>query len=177
MSLTVKHFCLTNIWTEDSTGPKFKYQPKFCKWIIDKSTEDKYLNEDIGSIREKCAALSIGTTFVHTIAGIPNIIIRIVRLISFYNFWKKMKNTSSYDFWTRAKDAGLDLLRIITQPVAIIGLQLSAIYGIFRPHDGRKLYASIERAQYGRDILAPCFQPRRRRTFFGEEIAGNREAW
>ncbi|MBS4171388.1 hypothetical protein NEOC95_002136 [Neochlamydia sp. AcF95] len=44
-------------------------------------------------------------------------------------------------------------------PVALVGLELAAIYGIFTPYNGRKLYASIERAQYGKFTLAPCFQP------------------
>ena len=50
-------------------------------------------------------------------------------------------------------------MRIIATPVSILGLELAAIYGIFQPYDGRKLYASFERATYGNFILAPCFQP------------------
>jgi hypothetical protein len=64
-----------------------------------------------------------------------------------------------YSFQERLKDAGKDLLRVVTTPIALVGLELAAIYGIFNPYDGRKLYASIERAQYGNFILAPCFQP------------------
>lgn len=53
----------------------------------------------------------------------------------------------------------MDALRIIASPIAIAGLELAAIYGIIRPYDGRKLYASIERAEYRNFILVPCFQP------------------
>jgi hypothetical protein len=38
---------------------------------------------------------------------------------------------------------------------------------VFAPYDDRKLYASIERAQYGHFILAPCFQPDPKSHAFG----------
>ena len=41
----------------------------------------------------------------------------------------------------------------------IEGYELAALYGCIRPYDGRKLYATIERAMYGDSVLAPCFQP------------------
>jgi len=50
-------------------------------------------------------------------------------------------------------------LRIVATPLVLVALELSALYGIFRPYDGRKLYASFERMQYNHWILAPCFQP------------------
>lgn len=50
-------------------------------------------------------------------------------------------------------------MRILVTPLSIIGLELAAIYGLFRPYDGRKLYASLEREIYGDFVLAPCFQP------------------
>lgn len=53
------------------------------------------------------------------------------------------------------------------QPIAIIRLELAVIYGVFRPYDSRKLYATLERAQYGRHILAPCFQPGATNHLFG----------
>lgn len=64
-------------------------------------------------------------------------------------------------------DAGQDILRIIATPFSILGLELAAIYGMFRPYDGRKLYGSIERATYGKAILAPCFQPNPTSHAFG----------
>lgn len=52
-----------------------------------------------------------------------------------------------------------DFLRIILTPLAIAGLEVSALFGLLSPYDGRKLYATIERALYGTAILAPGFQP------------------
>jgi len=75
-----------------------------------------------------------------------------------------------YSFNASLKEAGKDLLRIFTTPIAYVGLELAAIYGRFRPYDGRKLYATIERAQYGHFILAPCFQPQATRHLFGGDI-------
>ncbi|MDE3055240.1 MAG: hypothetical protein KGI80_00870 [Verrucomicrobiota bacterium] len=38
------------------------------------------------------------------------------------------------------------------------------------PHDGRKLYATLERVLYGGDCLAPCFQPSAFRHLFHGNI-------
>lgn len=87
------------------------------------------------------------------------------KLISLSHFW--VKKSEKCDFKSRLKDAGKDFLRIIAQPVTLVGLELAAIYGLFRPYDGRKLYASFERAAYGDSILAPCFQPDPEKHLFG----------
>ncbi len=52
-----------------------------------------------------------------------------------------------------------DIGSIVFSPIAAVGLQLAAIYGLFSPKNGRKLYATFERCIYGRALLAPCFQP------------------
>ena len=67
-------------------------------------------------------------------------------------------------------DAGKDSLRIVAAPFSILGLELAALYGLIRPYDGRKMYATIERAMYGNPILAPCFQPEPERHAFGGDI-------
>jgi hypothetical protein len=101
----------------------------------------------------------------HPFASVFNIAYRIFKLVTFSHFWVEKKSEVNesgereYNFKARLTDAGQDLLRIVATPVAIIGLELVAIYGLFRPYDGRKLYASIERATYGNGMLAPCFQP------------------
>ena len=81
-----------------------------------------------------------------------------MKLASFLLFWVS-KGGENESFDTRLREAKLDLLRIFTSPIAILALELVAIYGIYDPMNGRKLYASIERAQYEDPILAPCFQP------------------
>jgi hypothetical protein len=88
-----------------------------------------------------------------------NLAYRVVKVASLSHFWLPNSKPSSYDLTGRLKNCAVDTLRVLTTPLAPIALQLTAIYGLFRPYDARKLYATIERAQYGNFILAPCFQP------------------
>lgn len=156
-SITLKDFQPINIWMPDLNGPKWgDRDPEF---LIDTTTTRRYWNESKGSVGLKCFLLTIGTPFVHSIASLVNIAYRIVKLISLFHFWTYKEEEQFYSFKARLEDAGQDVLRIFTTPIAIIGLELAALYGVFTPYNGRKLYASIERAQYGNFILAPCFQP------------------
>lgn len=144
-----------NKWKVDKDGPKFfNGEPRN---IIDQTTGRKYFNESKTTVGFKCFLVTLGTPIVHTIASLLNVAWRILKLVTLSHFWVPQKG--NYNFTARAKEAGKDLLRIVVTPLAIIALELSAIYGIIRPYDGRKLYASCERALYNHFILAPCFQP------------------
>ena len=156
-----------------------KYKDLEPMYVIDQSTNNKYWNESKNVTRLKCFLLTFGTPFVHTVASIANIAYRILKLVTLSHFWVKKEGEENYilklvtlsHFWVkkegeenysftaRLKDAEVDLLRIVTTPLTIVGLELSAIFGLLTPRNGRKLYASFERAQYGNFILAPCFQP------------------
>jgi len=95
---------------------------------------------------------------------------RILKLATLSHLWIRKAGEDKYNFKARVKDAAVDLLKVAIHPIVIVGLELAAIYGVFRPYDGRKLYASLERAQYGNHVLAPCFQPDPRRHLFGGDI-------
>lgn len=171
MSLSLKDFQPINHWDVDVNGEKFDRRyiergtPKF---IIDASTGKRYLNESTVVIRIKCGLLVLGTPLFHVPSGIGNIAYRAAIVFTGYHFWShKRKNKS---FSANCLATSRDGLRIIAQPFSIIGLEAASIYGIFNPHDGRKLYASIEKAQYGSDILAGCFQPKPKQHFFGGDI-------
>ncbi len=165
-------FNLISEWHVEENGEKYdccpnhRGQPKF---LIDESTGRKYLNESKGCVRGKCILLSLGTPFVHPIVSIANIVYRVLKIISFANFWLP-KEGDNYDFKGRLKDTGIDLARIVLTPITIIALELSSIYGWFSPYNGRKLYATIERAAYGNFILAPCFQPDPKKHALGGDI-------
>lgn len=163
MSLTIRDFIPVNQWHADVLGKKFK-ETDIPKYIIDSNTGRKYLNETNVTIRIKCLGLAIGTPFAHIPFGALNIAFRTVRVFSWENCCRK--EGEEYDHSSRLNDG----LRIIGQPFAIIGLECAAIYGIFRPHDGRKLYASLELAQYERSILAPCFHPKPEKHLLGGDI-------
>ncbi|KIC74701.1 hypothetical protein DB42_AZ00560 [Neochlamydia sp. EPS4] len=156
-STTLANFQLINGWKPALDSAK--WSDGSPKYLIDTSTGRKYWNEPKNSVRFKCFLLILGTPIVHSLASLVNTAYRIVKLASFSHFWTGKATENSYSFKGRLKDAGQDLLRVVTPPVVLVGLELAAIYGIFTPYNGRKLYASIERAQYGKFTLAPCFQP------------------
>ena len=149
-------------WKELKNGEKWPNGAP--KYLVDMSTGDmktgrKYWNESKDLVSFKCLLLILGTPIYHFMASLLNVAYRIVKLVSFFHFWVDKEGEKSYSLKERFKDAGQDLLRIVVTPIAIIGLEFTAIYGVFSPYNGRKLYASIERAQYERYIVAPCFQP------------------
>ena len=140
------------------------------KYILDQTTGRRYLNESKGTVRMKCFLLLLGTPIVHSIGLIVNVAYRALRLLTLYHFWKDIGEDIHYDFGARVYDAGTDFLRICTSQIAFFGLQVAALYGVLTPYNGRKLYATIERAQYGRSILAPCFQPEPKYHLMGGDI-------
>ena len=157
-SSILDEFQLVNKWTHKD------------KSVVDETTGRLYLNDSEGTVRFKCLALCVGTPIVHLVAGVLNIAYRVIRLISGFHFWKTVKDEREYDFEVRCEDFKMDVLKIVANPFALIGLELAALYGIFMPYDGRKLYASIERSVYGGAVLAPCFQPNAQKHLFGGDI-------
>ncbi len=166
MSITIKDFQPINRWDVDYMGEAYLGgNPKF---VIDRSTGKKYLNESKSVIKFKCILLAIGTPFVHIPCAIGNMAYRVAIVSSGYRFWSEEGRNQCFS--TNCLETSIDGLRVITQPVSFIGLEAASIYGLIKPRDGRKLYASIEKAQYGSDILAPCFQPRSQQHLFGGDI-------
>jgi len=168
-------FKLVSQWSVEENGEKFQNccpshggQPK---WLIDGSTGRKYLNESKGCVRTKCILLTLGTPLYHSIAAMAMVVSKIFRVITFANFWLP-KEGDGYNFKGRLKDVGKDVAGIFLLPLAIVGLELSNIYGWISPYNGRKLYASIERVFFGGPdlALAPCFQPDPQSHAFGGDI-------
>ena len=168
MNVTLRDFQPINNWKPDLDGPK--YYDGTAQHLIDQTTGRKYLNESKEVVGFKCFLLTLGTPVIHLIASVATVAYRIAKLVTLSHFWMPKEDEKSYNFEDRLKGAGMDLLRIATQPIALVGLELAAAYGLIRPYDGRKLYASIERAQYGNFILAPCFQPDAEEHLLGGDI-------
>lgn len=103
---------------------------------------------------------------------------RVVRVVTLSHLWMKSRHeTSDMPNWRlRFTLLAIDFVQILTQVPALIFLELSALYGLLTPYNGRKLYATIERAQYGNFFLAPCFQPEPSEHLFGGDL-GTRDAW
>jgi len=157
MSITIKDFQPINHWSLDRNGDLSDSGEPLD--LIDETTERKYRNESTQIIRFKCALLAITVPIVHAAAACLSIAWKIMKLVTFSYFWIPTRRESKYNLKERARLAGQDLGRMIAFPLAILGLELSTLYGLLCPHDGRKVYATIERAMYGRSVIAPCFQP------------------
>lgn len=155
-----------NEWQLQHNGPKWKGEDSPL-YLMDQTTKRLYWNESKRCVRVKCLLLSLATPFAHSAFAIKATALRILKLGTFYHFWSHKKGEKNYSLKSRAIDAGIEALKIVVTPFAIVGLELAAIYGLFTPYNGRKLYATIERALYGRSILAPCFQPNPKSHAFG----------
>ncbi len=155
-------------WELDYEGGRWK-GTTIPAYIIDQHTKRAYWHEPPDIIRSKCFLLTLGTSILHPIASIAMIAFRMLKLVSLYHFWRPNDILETYSLKNRAIQAGGDFLKVIITPLTIVGLQLSAIYGIFCPYNGRKLYATLERFQYERSVIAPCFQPDPTHHFFGSD--------
>ena len=183
MNLTIKDFYpINNKWTPEVGGSTwghverrddgdYRVSSGVPRFIVDGATNKKYLNEDLKIIRIKCFLLTLGTPVVHSIAALYAIASKTLKIATFYHFRKaRATEPQRPKISTALKATGIDLLKIVAAPLAWVGLELAAVYGIFRPLDGRKLYASIERAEYGSFVLAPCFQPEPTHHALGGDI-------
>lgn len=148
MSITLKDFYPINAWKSHSE-----------KFIEDATSKRLYLNRSVCEIRLDCLKLAIGTLVLQSACAIIRIAYIIVKIATFSYLWCDKKNEKKYDFTARLSDAGKDLLTILATPLALVGMELSAIFGVISPLNGSKLYASLERGLYGSFLLAPRFQP------------------
>jgi hypothetical protein len=158
-SLVGADFSLCNEWTPYKLGPKWTDYPKIPAYLIDGSTGRLYWNESEGVVGFKCALLTLGTPIVHATVGLASKIFHVITLSALRKGGGTLKE--------RFTEFGKDLARLVFLPLGIIALEAAALYGVFSPYNGRKLYASLERACYKGYLLAPCFQPSPTHHFFG----------
>ncbi len=127
-------------------------------YTVDRSNGDVYLNDSPKVKRLKCLALVVATPIVQAVGLLLNVANRVAKLMTLSHFWYA---DQSFDgsFKDRLFTFCTDVLRVACTLIFYVGLELSAVYGLMRPNDGGKLYATFERCAYGRHLLAPCFQP------------------
>lgn len=158
--ITLQDFNPINNWILDNQGPSWvdDNDTLIPTYIIDQSTGRKYWNESPDIISFKCVLLTIGSPIVQPLALlVAGVGLNALKILSLSHFWNPDDVNSSLT--ERLCDVFVDLLKILSSPLALITLEISAFYGIFNPYDGRKLYASVEKAYYNNAFLAPCFQP------------------
>ncbi|OGN56385.1 MAG: hypothetical protein A3D96_05270 [Chlamydiae bacterium RIFCSPHIGHO2_12_FULL_44_59] len=141
---------------------------------VDLSNGDQYWEDNPYITRLKCLGLVAATPILHAIGLVLNLANRIAKIVSFAHFWHS--SSDHYSLSEKSWSFGKDLLRIAFSPIIYIGLELSALYGLILPDNGRKLYATFERCAYGKELLAPCFQPYATRHL-GGGVPGKRNEW
>ena len=160
--VTLGHFCPVNTWKAGRV------------YLIDETTGDSYCNDDFDTKRLKNLAILGFTPLVHAIGLVLNCANRIAKLVTLAHFW--YPSNAHYSFTARLGECSRDILRVALSPIIYVGLLLAAAYGLVRPYDGGKLYATLERATYTTDIIAPCFQPEPRSHLGGGKL-DQRNAW
>lgn len=144
------------------------------EYRTDTSTRDLYWYDDRNTVRLKCLALVLGTPIVHSIGFTLHLANRVAKVLTFSHFWYPSKTDRSLG--ERSLSFGKDVLQIAFTPFVFAGLELSALYGLFLPENGKKLYATFERYAFGKELLAPCFQPYPTYHLFGG-TAGRANEW
>ena len=124
-------------------------EPK--RWLIDETTRQRYPYCSENDVRVAAGCSTLVTPLFHVVGLVASVGLRIIKLFSFWHFWKSQ--TEPLPFTARLQEAGMDLLKIVTHPFAILALESVSFYGIFRPYDAMKLYCSIEVFQYDRHLL------------------------
>ncbi len=120
--------------------------------------EPDQFNETI--VRLQSLGLAITTPIAQTVLFLYDVAWRFLRLATLGHFWDHKSHGSFKDRTIElVKDAGMLVGKVAAFPIALIGLQFAAMYGVYDPKNGSQLYAKIERALDGFQYLAPSFQP------------------
>jgi hypothetical protein len=147
MDLSLQSFMPVNTWTPVENGPRWGDVDGSPLYISDGTPDGTFLNIDethlriVSGIKVLLAPLTtIGMVAFHAFSAIA----------CFFE-----RRDEPYDFTARLIDSGITIARVVASPLSLIALEFAALYGLFMPNDGRKLYSSIER--FGFD-LSPCFE-------------------
>lgn len=164
MDVRLEDFLLFSEYITDPHGPRWaggddmNRQP--C-YIIDTATGRKYWNQSHSNIRIKCLLLAFGGP----VAQISFLAMKFFARISDVFVTLIAPEKDSYSW--QAREVVIQLTKAFAIPFIYVALELAAIYGLFSPLDGRRIYGSLERLAGDERYLAPCFQPDPTRHFFG----------
>lgn len=146
---------------------------KFCKLIkleIDENPE-VYVYDSNTVLRFKHAALFVASPLVNLVGQVLNVANKVSKIVLLSHFWYSSKSEETkYNFTARLKEFSTDVAKVVFSPLLYIGQISAPLYGLIRPKDGRKLYATFERFVYGDYLIAPCFQPNPQRHLFGGDL-------
>jgi hypothetical protein len=171
-NLTLKDFQLCNAWVVDENGERCHGDPKY---IIDQTTGHRYRNEEGWILRVDMLSYLSCYAVYDAFGALGCAAFRTLKVLSCSHFWPCIeqkyeplnKDVPRYTIeeavepveeeellnrntlCSRVNAAGIDVLKVVGAPLIWLGGRLAACYGLVRPYDGRKLYVSFGRLQYG----------------------------
>lgn len=170
MDVCYQDFSLRSTWVPETGGPQWgknylgSHLDSGPLFIIEQETGKKYLNQRKTLLRIKLAMVLVTSPVMQILALIRKVFARAVDFLQALTF--RAKNS----ICANIKHANQSLLLIIAMPLIYLAIELSALYGLFCPLAGRKLYASFERLAGSETFVAPCFQPNPTDHYFGGAI-------
>lgn len=145
-------------------------------FIVDRTTKNSWLDYNVNlssppigdispktlvgiRIRIRLIGRMIAQLFIQPILSLGNVILRVIKLITFFNFWKEMQGEPEYDFEARLFDTINDCFKILVSAslISLISIELALLYGLLSPNDGIKFHNSFEIAIYGTPISSERF--------------------
>lgn len=164
--VTIRDFCPINRWDEGWLGT-------LSPVIRDKTTGTVYSNRPIRFVRLKCLQLAAATPILHLMMMMVQISRESLDTLTLAHFRTsyRLRHKKSIKQWiglqqnehwalTATKQTAQDIVLLLLSLPLFIGLELSALYGVLNPRDGRKLYGSFERLRYSEPLLSTSFRPR-----------------
>ena len=141
--------------------PVFDYGGQYER---DEGTGRLYMLQSDTTLRLKNVGLIVWTVAAHVMVTAA----RVFNMLTLYAF----KYDNSLPLKNRMYVFGKDLEKLALTPSLILSLEMVALFGVFFPKEGRKLYATFERFAHikagisGLDLFcrpspycAPCYQP------------------
>ena len=141
MQISLGNFTPVNQWIPDDAATTWKDSDERAL-LIDQTTGNRYLNISEKTLLACSAIVVVVSPIIEAIGVVANVI----DFASFTIYWIKGEdaNTENY-FIAKIINVGIRLLKIAAAPISFVALELAAIYGLFRPYDGRKMYEIITR--------------------------------
>lgn len=156
--LVPEDFKLSSKWEKQWGPAEYEMTSSEAEYLRDKTANRLYHNFIVG-LRLHLIFSMARTAVYDTAIVVMQICFRALKLVSFAYFWIGKKDESSYSLKGRLNDIANDIVKSLKSPFILLAQELSAMYGMINPEDGRKLYASLQRLILPKEHLYAVLQP------------------
>lgn len=132
--ITINSFCPINTWHEIS-GTEHFLDGRSA--FVEDEYGERFINNSNSSLRNACVVNAvIIPIFCLFRAGFT-----LFRVASFYRFWAPDDKNASIK--QKCVKTLQEIARAAATPITVVAVEIAAIWGLFRPKDGRKLVSNI----------------------------------